>query len=300
MTATASLRALNTFDRHGRPSQPIVRIDGQVREDVFVERLTMQGRTDRRTAVLRMVGADSAQITGQHVEVLLPVLLVGGSSRLAPMFAGRVTQAGHDRGSKQDRRQVQAVCDWSAVLNQPWEGQGPQEETAGSWLTGIGAWYGLKLNTARVPAEALAQPIRAATWGTVGKALESVLVACGCCVHREMLWSGNAVIEKRALRPTGSGRPVRLAATDLANPAGVVAAIERQRQTTGPTKLIAEARAPWSSPPSNCGPHGTAPAKGWPTANTCDRLAAISMPWRVCTGSGCSTKMPHCLKIPST
>lgn len=244
MTATASLRALNTADRHGRSSQPIVRIDGQVREDVFVERLTMQSSFDRRTAVMRMVGADSAPITGQRVDVLLPVLLAGGSGRLAPMFTGRVTLVGHDRGARHERRQVQAVCDWTAALDELWEDHTPQDATAGSWLAGLNAWYGLKLSTTPVPAEALAEPVRPGTWGTVGKALQAILSACDCCVQRELTWLGNAVVERRTLRPTHCGRPVRLATTDLANPAGVVAAIERQRRVTGPTKLIAEAPGP--------------------------------------------------------
>ncbi len=246
MTAAATLRALEQGDRLvGRPGQPLVRIDGVIRSDLFVQSLTCEGPLDRRRAVLAVAPADRASVdrlVHARIELLLPVHLAGADGDVVPLMAGRLGEVRRRLGGRTAQGRLAATCDWTTRLAQrvvlP---EAPR--SLGALLEQANAQGRLELTWPWLEDETLDRPITRSMprQATLGAMLEHLADEFDLVIHREFQWHGHGVTEHRVVRSHRQGRPIALAATDAANPAGVLAALDASEPLARPIRLVARA-----------------------------------------------------------
>lgn len=258
MNAAATLHRLTDAPSTiAAPPGPMVLLDGQLRTDLAVSSLSIDGPLDTRSAVIelrrdtashqageraRLADDDAAQVT-----IALPVALAGGEDRLMPLLCGRMSQADQWLDARRDRLSMTVDCHWSRLLDQPWDldsridARLERQLTVARAIEHFNEATGLGLAIDGALVETPVRPVTRAMLRarTVGAALERLLNEYGLYVQRKMRWDGFRITERRFVRSASHGRPIRLALTQLANPAGAVQALRGAVRRDTPVKLTA-------------------------------------------------------------
>lgn len=237
MTACAALDRLEAPEFQPGPAAiPLVLIGGFPRHDLAVERITMIGPLDRRSARLAMQRIAPAydpaerarveQLIHQPVTILHPLAVDGGENRLIPSMTGRILRVDLAMTGQGDNWIFSVECDWTQELHRI-----DAEQSAARWLENLNVETRWLSDQLRIELDQ--RRIRSAA------SLADMVKELRLALRREFIWAGNQISERRRLVPSSAGRPIRLGMTSAAQPAGLIERWHAAYQARKPLKLTA-------------------------------------------------------------
>jgi len=238
--ATAMLTQLDRPSADRRAGRPLVWMGGHIQPNVRVQRLTSHGRADRRSATLTVPSPDDAPAAGQSIVIAQPVELLGGTSMLVPLLAGRTDTSARRQRAGADATTIEVADHWTDLLNQPLE-PAIEGATLADLLAAVAG--PLAIDFSGLPPVVLlrAQRRDSLIHATRGAALDAVLEANGLVVQRDMVMAASSVTEHRALRSDEHARPVHLDIQAVHDAAALVASLQTDARSDLPVKLLAAA-----------------------------------------------------------
>jgi hypothetical protein len=241
--------------RPGALTLPLVLIDGQLRDDVFVDRLFVKGPVERRTAELRVerpspgfasqTQNDAAKLIGRLVEVLLPTRLIAGHHRSDLIFRGRVESVHRQLSGRSDSIGLIAVDEAEPLLDRDGLNlPSGRRVTLGELIEQLEGDCSIRLDTDLLGPEFLLQPVGlSGRTPAVRRVIEAICQACFAVARRMYDQPGSAPLWYR-LQPIHPGRPVRLSLDDLVDPSGALAELRQRYEPARPQRLTASAAGP--------------------------------------------------------